>query len=68
MASTPRPNRFEASLFVLGERLHMPVYKIRQEMPLHEFIGWLRHFNGGEKETPIDLTSIGKADVARMFS
>jgi hypothetical protein len=67
MASPQRNSKFESSLYVLAERLHMPVYQIRKEMPLYEFIGWLRHFNGGEKPAPVDLTNIGKEQLARMF-
>lgn len=67
MASIPPRQKFEPSLYILGERLGMPVYKIRQEMPLYEFIGWLRHFNGKSEDVPMDLSSVKKEDLARMF-
>jgi hypothetical protein len=67
MASQQRNHKFDTSLYVLAERLHMPVYKIRKEMPLYEFIGWLRYFNGGDKPAPVDLTTVGKDQLARMF-
>jgi hypothetical protein len=40
---TPRSD-WEHSLYVLAEKLHTPVYVIRREMPMSEFMGWLRYY------------------------
>jgi hypothetical protein len=58
MASKSRLDEWEASLYFLGEKLHMPVYKIKDEMPLSELIGWLNHFKRSSKpkqQTPEEV-------------
>lgn len=32
---------WERNLYSLAERLHTPVYKLRQEMPFSELLGWM---------------------------
>jgi hypothetical protein len=36
---------WEESLYVLAEKLHTPVYVIRREMPMSEFMGWIRYYS-----------------------
>lgn len=65
--ASKKTNNYERALFGLGERLSMPVYKIKEEMPLYEFLGWLRYFNQDDEEEPIDLTEATPDDLERMF-
>lgn len=58
-------NPFEPSLYALAERLCTPVYRIKAEMPLEEFIGWLRHLN--RQDEPVDLTKMDESQIAKMF-
>ena len=61
-------NDWETSLYVLGERLHMPVYKIKAEMPLSELMGWHRYFAEQQKpDDSINLADMTEADLGRMF-
>jgi len=52
LVTTPKANSWDASLYFLGETLHMPIYKIKAEMPLSEFIGWNKHFTRKNSEAP----------------
>lgn len=46
----------------------MPVYKIRNEMPVSEFIGWINYFRkAAEGPEPLDLTAMSPDDMKRMF-
>jgi hypothetical protein len=53
-AKTKSDTDWERSLYVLAEFLHMPVYRIKQEMPLCELIGWCRHFEGKNEQSETD--------------
>jgi len=58
-------SQYEETFYILAERLHMPVYKIKSEMPLEEFMGWLNYY--GKSAQPTDLTSLNSDQVAAMF-
>jgi len=55
--------RWDESVFALAERLHMPVYRLKQEMPLVEFLGWM-HYYREDKGPVIDLSTASAADLA----
>jgi hypothetical protein len=64
-------NDWDRTLYVVAERLCMPVYKLRAEMPLAELIGWVDHFRQQSQpanEEPIDLTQITPEQARAMFS
>lgn len=52
-------DEWEASLFVLADYLKIPVYQIREEMPLYELIGWCRYLQNrqvaNEKQEAKDI-------------
>jgi hypothetical protein len=52
-----RRSEWEESLYNLGELLHMPVYKIKEEMPLSELIGWSRHFAKVKEPVKKEMTA-----------
>lgn len=45
----------------------MPVYQIKREMPLDEFIGWMRYFNKDGEPKLTDLTQMSPDQLAAMF-
>jgi len=59
---------WETTLFILAEMLHIPVYKIRQEMPLSELLGWIHYIQNKGKERPIDVTSYDPKQLEEMFN
>ena len=61
MASTSKADDWEACLYVIGERLQMPVYKIKEEMPLSELIMWCRHFSPQQEDKEPDPMAILRA-------
>ena len=39
----------ERNLYALAERLHMPVYRLRSEMPYSEYRGWIEYLREPEE-------------------
>jgi len=59
-------NDWDFTLYVVADRLHMPIYKLKDEMSLREFIGWIRYIQG-PKSKPIDLNNASQDELARLF-
>ena len=51
-------NDHEKGLYVLAELLHVPVYKLKAEMPTSEYMGWQEYLS--EKNKVIEKASSGK--------
>ena len=60
-------NDWERTLFILAEMLHMPVYKLREEMPLSEMLGWIRYIKSKGEEKPLDVTELSEDQLKEMF-
>jgi hypothetical protein len=62
---------WDETVYVLAELLKMPVYKIMEEMPLSELIGWCRYFekrnNPTYGEPVLELASMSKEDLKKAF-
>lgn len=57
---------WEFTLYAVADRIHTPVYRLKTEMPMREFMGWLRYMQK-PAEKPVDLATAGAEDLARMF-
>jgi hypothetical protein len=66
---------WDETVYVLAELLKMPVYKIKEEMPLSELIGWCRYFEKKNNPNPafgngapvFELASMSKEDLKKAF-
>jgi hypothetical protein len=54
----------EIELFELAYHLHMPVYKLLDEMPYEEFVGWSLYFN----KRPLGWREDNRASLLMMSS
>lgn len=57
---------WEFTLYAVADRVHLPIYRLMAEMPMREFMGWLRYMQK-PAEKPVDLATAGAEDLARMF-
>lgn len=57
---------WEFTLYAVADRVHLPIYRLKAEMPMCEFMGWLRYMQK-PAEKPVDLATAGAEDLARMF-
>lgn len=57
---------WEFTLYAVADRVHLPIYRLKAEMPMREFMGWLRYMQK-PAEKPVDLATAGAEDLARMF-
>lgn len=57
---------WEFTLYAVADRLHLPIYRLKAEMPMREFMGWLKYMQK-PAEKPVDLANAGAEDLARMF-
>jgi len=59
---------WDETLYILAEQLRMPVYKILEEMPLKEFLGWLRYYQNKNKPKAIDVTEFTPEQLSGLFN
>jgi hypothetical protein len=59
-------NDWEYTLYVVADRLHTPIYRLKAEMPMKEFVGWIKYING-PVEKPVDLANISRDELERLF-
>lgn len=59
---------WDETLYILAENLRMPVYKILEEMPLKEFLGWLRYYQNKNKPEEIDITQLTQDQLEGLFN
>ncbi len=57
---------WEFTLYAVADRVHLPIYRLKAEMPMREFMGWLKYMQK-PAEKPVDLATAGAEDLARMF-
>lgn len=57
---------WEFTLYAVADRVHLPIYRLKAEMPMREFMGWLKYMQK-PAEKPVDLATAGVEDLARMF-
>lgn len=57
---------WEYTIYAVADRVHMPVYRMKAEMPMKEFIGWIQYMQG-PKEKPIDLNNVTNDELAKLF-
>jgi hypothetical protein len=47
----------ERNLFALAERLHTPVYELREKMPMREYLDWIEYYDDKQVEKSNNLLS-----------
>lgn len=58
---------WELTVYLLAEKLSMPVYKLKQEMPLAELMGWIQFIREKGKERPIEIAELPPEKLKEMF-